>query len=204
MGTKMRIVRTSVALTLFAAFMVFAQKASAQTTINGHEAVDLGLSVKWASCNIGATTPEAHGNYYSWGETATKARYDDENCTSLDKPWGDITGDSSRDAARANWGSSWRLPTLQEAKELIEKCNWKWTGSGYTVTGPNGKSIFLPAAGYKGRSVSYEIGEGGYYQTSTPDSMDDQSAHNFRFDKDGKNWNWSLRDLGLSVRPVTE
>ena len=93
----------------------------------GHEWVDLGLSVKWATCNVGATNPEEYGDYFAWGETRTKSEYTDSNCTSYGKSWGDIGGDSSRDAATASWGGSWRMPTPAEFQELKDNCDWTWT-----------------------------------------------------------------------------
>uniref|UniRef100_UPI0025B2398C PEGA domain-containing protein n=2 Tax=uncultured Muribaculum sp. TaxID=1918613 RepID=UPI0025B2398C len=83
-------------------------------TINGHEYVDLGLSVKWAACNVGASSPEDYGNYYAWGETATKAEYTESNSKTYGKTMGDISGNPQYDAARANWGGTWRLPTKAE------------------------------------------------------------------------------------------
>ena len=74
--------------------------------INGHECVDLGLSVKWATCNVGASSPTEYGNYYAWGETVTKSEYTKKNCKTYGISMGDISGNSSYDAARANWGGS--------------------------------------------------------------------------------------------------
>ncbi|MCD8303544.1 MAG: hypothetical protein LUC86_01770, partial [Prevotellaceae bacterium] len=121
--------------------------------INGHEYVDLGLSVKWATCNVGGSYPSVYGDYYAWGETSTKSSYDEDNCKTYNVSMGSIAGNSSYDAARANWGGTWRLPTADEIDELIDKCDWEWTTrgghAGYKVTGPNGNSIFLPAAGWR-------------------------------------------------------
>ena len=121
--------------------------------INGHEYVDLGLSVKWATCNVGASSPTEYGNYYAWGETTTKSEYTKKNSKTCGISMGDISGNSSYDAARTNWGGSWRLPTKAECQELLDNCKSEWT----TVSGvrgrrftskKNGRSIFLPAAGY--------------------------------------------------------
>lgn len=132
-------------------------------TINGHEWVDLGLSVKWATCNVGASSLSAYGNYYAWGETRTKSEYNYSNSVTYEKSMGDIAGSSQYDAARANWGSSWRLPTKAEFQELINNCTWTWTSqgghNGYKVTGKNGNSIFLPAAGWRYGSSLYYAGE---------------------------------------------
>ena len=85
---------------------------------NGHEWVDLGLSVKWATCNVGASRPEQYGNYYAWGETTTKSEYTRDNSKTMYKNLGDISGNAQYDAARANWGGSWRMPRKAEFDEL--------------------------------------------------------------------------------------
>ncbi|MGN0186455.1 MAG: hypothetical protein ACI392_01745 [Paludibacteraceae bacterium] len=149
-------------------------------TENGHEWVDLGLpsGTKWATCNVGASKPEDYGNYYAWGETETK-RYYDAFCKwesfyfdaeygrwmRYGDTYGAIEGkgtlEPGDDAARANWGGQWRMPTDEEWQELIEHCTWHWVskvwhevegynGYGYEVEGPNGNTIFLPAAGNRG------------------------------------------------------
>jgi hypothetical protein len=175
-----------------------------------HEWVDLGLpsGLKWATCNLGASTPGDYGNYYAWGETATKSMYYDDNCASMGKSWGDIGGNSSRDAARANWGGSWRMPTEAECQELVDNCTWTWTTqngkNGYKVTGPNGQSIFLPAAGCRGGDELYEAGEYGYYRSSTPLGIDKDLASNLYFCEVYQDVSWNSRDYGLSVRPVLE
>ena len=126
--------------------------------INGHEYVDLGLSVRWATCNVGANNPEDYGDYYAWGETKTKKEYTEENCETY-KNIGDIKG-TSRDVAHVRWGSPWRMPTEEESQELIDNCDWEWTTlngvEGSKVTSrKNGNSIFLPAAGWRyGTSLS--------------------------------------------------
>ncbi len=141
------------------------------------EAVDLGLSVKWASYNIGATQPEECGGYFAWGETKTKSKFhwttytywipEEVKCSYLGS---NISG-TEYDAARAKWGVPWRMPTTAEQKELIEKCTWTWTtktnSSGDNIYGyevkskikDNGNSIFLPAAGFYD-TTGYNIGAG--------------------------------------------
>ena len=174
--------------------------------INGHEYVDLGLSVKWATCNVGASKPEDYGNYYAWGETNTKSSYTKENSKTCGKQMNDIKGNPQYDAARANWGGTWRLPTEAELEELKNKCTWKWTTQngvkGYKVTGPNGKSIFLPAAGYRSGSSLYNAGEYGYYWSSSPDESG--SARGLYFDSGYQIVGWLSRFNGRSVRPVSE
>ncbi len=176
-------------------------------TIAGYEWVDLGLpsGLKWATCNVGAATPEDYGNYYAWGETTTKSSYTDENSVTDGQQISDFSGNSTYDAARANWGGSWRVPTIAEMEELENKCTWTWTSqSGVNcckVTGPNGNSIFLPAAGNCEGSSRYSVGAFGNYWSSTPDesytNLDFSSGSHYGVD-------WGNRSFGLTVRPVSE
>ena len=184
--------------------------ASSPINIGGHYAVDLGLSVKWATCNVGATKPEDYGDYYAWGETTTKTSYTDYNSKTYDKgSMDDIGGDSYYDAATANWGSGWRLPTRSEFDELIDNCTWTWTTrngvNGCEVKSKkNGNSIFLPAAGYcYGDTPDYEYqGCYGCYWSSTP--YDTYRAYRLGFDIGGRYTSWNGRYWGQSVRPVAE
>ncbi len=176
----------------------------------GHEYVDLGLSVKWATCNVGANTPEEYGNYYSWGELSTKNRYVRDNCKTYDRSMSDIGGNSSYDAARANWGGSWRLPTEAECDELVNNCTRQWTSQngvkGMRFTSKrNGNSIFFPAVGWRrGPSTNY-AGERGYYWSSTSYGSNKQNAYNLYFNSGGSaNTDWSHRYSGQPVRPVLE
>lgn len=189
-------------------------------TLNGHEWVDLGLSVKWATCNVGASSPSDYGGYYAWGETSTKSRYDWSNCfdclDSTGDSWGTyklggqtrITPTSGHDTARENWGSTWRMPTDAENEELCKKCKWTWTSkngyNGYVVKGPNGNSIFLPAAGYRSGTDTYYVGECGYYWSSTLSSSKSYIARNLSFYSGSHYTDNYGRCLGQSVRPVTE
>ena len=172
---------------------------------NCHKYVDLGLSVKWATCNVGASKPEDYGNYYAWGETSTKSTYSESNSKTYGKQMYDIKGNSQYDAARANWGGTWRLPTKTECKELVDRCTWKWTTQngvdGYKVTGPNGNSIFLPAAGYRTSSLS-SVGSRGDYWSSTPPNS--KYAYTLYFKSSGLGMNDYNRSFGQSVRPVSE
>lgn len=177
----------------------------------GHEWVDLGLpsGLKWATCNVGASTPGDYGNYYAWGETRPKSEYTEYNSVSLGKSWGDIGGNSSRDAARANWGGSWRMPTKAEFQALKDNCTWTWTTQnghkGYKVTSnKNGQSIFLPAARGRYGDTLYFEGELGLYWSSTPDESNDYSAYNLYFDEASQSVDGDARRIGLSVRPVLE
>ena len=185
--------------------------------INGHEYVDLGLSVKWATCNIGAENPEDFGDYFAWGETTPKSDYCEEtyeHCVKklLSCEYTDIGEDISGtkfDAARANWGDSWHVPTVEEVKELCDKCIWIWTTqgghNGYKVTGPNGNSIFLPAAGYRGGTDLYLRGSYGLYWSATLNENYSYNAYDLYFGDGNNFWNgWNYRGCGHAVRPVTE
>ena len=176
----------------------------------GHEYVDLGLSVKWATCNVGASSPTGYGNYYAWGETSTKSRYDEDNCKTYERSMNDIRGNSSYDAARANWGGSWRLPTIAECKELLNNCNCQGTTQngikGMRFTSKrNGNSIFLPAAGCRRGTSTGETGGYGYYWSSTPSESNTQSAYGLCIYSGGSaRPDWHYRYLGRTVRPVVE
>lgn len=176
--------------------------------IEGHEAVDLGLSVKWASCNVGAKKPSNYGNYYAWGETETKKSYKKNNSKTYNKKINDIGG-TQYDVAHTDWGGNWRLPTPKECWELIDKCKWDWTTldghPGYTITGPNGNSIFLPAAGGRDGGSVYNTGLYGFYSTSAPNTEDVQVCVILEFDPDFSTVTSSFyRYSGVSVRPVLE
>lgn len=190
--------------------------------INGHSYVDLGLSVKWATCNVGTGNSWEYGNYYAWGETRTKNKYIQETSKTYHKNIGDIAGKSEYDAANANWGGTWRLPTKVECQELVDNCIWKWISlngkKGYKITSKkNGKSIFLPAAGRKINNPSIEYsGVNGWYMSSTPKENDNTGMYDLGFldsrfssassDETGLHWGCSRggREEGISVRPVTE
>lgn len=183
-------------------------------TINGYNYVDLGLpsGVKWATCNVGASTPEAYGDYYAWGETEVKNTYDFNNNSTWGSSVNNISGNATYDVARKKWGGSWRMPTNVEMDELASKCTWTWIANngvnGYEITGPNGNSIFMPASGYHYGAELKLNGEGGYYWTSVPES--DETGGNFYayyivFLKDGtKEMSPTYRFIGLTVRPVSE
>ena len=192
------------------------------------QAVDLGLpsGLKWASYNIGATTPEGYGNYYAWGETETKADYSwatykhnngaynkltkyctntsyGDNCFTDDK----TTLEPEDDAATVNWGEEWRMPTDAEWTELREQCTWTWTTLngvyGYQVASKvNSNSIFLPAAGYRsGSNVNYAGGY-GYYWSSSLGADSPICAWSVYFGSGGVYGYGSGRLVGQSVRPV--
>ena len=190
-------------------------------------AVDLGLSVKWASCNLGAGKPEEYGDYYAWGETSPKKDYYWSNlkyCTDSSgdyfskyvpydksnywsgsgRPDNKTVLDPQDDAAHVKLGGSWRMPTAAEWDELRNKCKWTWTGSGYKVTGPSGKSIFLPAAGDRGGTSLDYAGSYGSYWSSSLITDYPYGAWGVDFDSDGVRRFSSYRYFGFSVRPVSE
>ena len=184
-------------------------------TVSGHDYVDLGLSVKWATCNIGANAPHEYGNYYAWGETETKTVYIRDYCKTIEiknRLFGDDKiidkRENFKDTARDNWGGTWRLPTKKEMEELVDKCTWQWTTqigvNGYKVIGPNGNSIFLPAAGYCHWSSHYGVGEGGDYWCSTPYKSLGYYAYYLGFGSGGHLVTWGNRYYGYTVRPVSE
>ena len=179
-----------------------------RNVINGHEYVDLGLSVKWATTNVGASSPSDYGYYFAWGETSTKSAYTEANSRTYKTSMGDIAGNAAYDAARANWGGTWRLPTEAECEELVNQCTWTWTTqgghNGCRVTGKNGNSIFLPAAGLRDGLSLYGVGEEGLYWSSTPGGVDTEDAYRLYFLSSGHYVGWDIRYRGRSVRPVSE
>ena len=204
-----------------------ARKAKTKGSANGHEWVDLGLpsGTKWATTNVGATTPEGYGNYYAWGETTTKftcssstykwCRGSDDTmtkyCTSSSYGVVDnkTTLDLSDDAAYVNWGSSWRMPTKAEQDELSNTSytTWTWTTQngvkGYKVTSKsNGNSIFLPAAGCRSGSSLYYAGSNSGYWGSSLDTGYSVYAYYLNFNSSLVHSYSYYRINGLSVRPV--
>lgn len=194
--------------------------SSIEGTAYGHDWVDLGLpsGIKWATCNVGSTTPEGYGYYYAWGETVTKTEYNSSNSATYgisvsqlqSQGYVDSDGNLTRqyDAAAANWGGDWRMPTKEEQQELLNKCTWTWTTQngvdGYNVEGPSGASIFLPAAGYRnGLSLSF-AGNRSYYWSSTHLESDCFSAYYLYFYDDSYFMYSYYRNYGQSVRPVME
>lgn len=186
-------------------------------TLNGHEWVDLGLSVSWATCNVGASSPSDYGNYYAWGETTTKSSYTQTNSSTSHMSMGDISGDSSYDAATANWGSGWRMPTRMELEELVDKCDWQlsWiirNGNayhGYKVIGPNGQSIFLPFSGYWDNEFGDGLDGADYYLATYFSSTPTQGNYNLyaesiNLSKKEVTLSHAPRAWGLNLRPVTD
>lgn len=193
---------------------------------NGHEYVDLGLSVKWATCNVGATKPEDTGDYFAWGETAPKVNYDwstykyckcssdtlTKYCTKreyglnkfLDKR---IILERIDDAAWANWGGSWRIPTKAEQDELYNNCYWTRVMqngvNGYKVTSKiNGNSIFLPASGIRSGVETHRVGTDGYYYSSSLYEAFPRYANTIFFCPSGDGIGTNNRCCGLPIRAV--
>ena len=202
---SLREVRVQDSLRQAKAYQESLEAASSTTGVhNGYEWVDLGLSVLWATCNVGASSPSDYGNYYAWGETKTKSSYTEENSKTYNVDMPDISGDPKYDAATANWGEGWRMPTKEELEELVYKCDWQWTSQGdhrgYKVTGPNGNSILLPSTGWRYGTSLYSTG-GGFYCGSAP-SDNTQYACGLYFGGDDREVYWPVRYGGQSVRPV--
>lgn len=186
--------------------------------------------------NVGASKPEDYGDYFAWGETKPKSKYDwspykwcngskttitkygtNSSCGIVDNK---TTLELPDDAARVNWGGTWRVPTSNEISELKTKCTWTRTTQndvkGFLVTGPNGNHIFLPAASFLyGESVVRDTGSEGYYWSSSLNASSYADEPNcayyfyFMIDKRGTDYNryktdYGYRYDGQSVRLVTE
>lgn len=196
---------------------------------NCHEYVDLGLSVKWATCNVGATSPEEYGDYFSWGETKPKDNYSwgtyslckgtsrtmTKYC--LYSSFGTVDNlsilDSKDDAACMNWGGSWRMPSKKEQDELRKKCRWektkdyKGTGvPGFVVTsmvdGYTDKSIFIPSAGCYNDVGPVNIGSYGYYWSNQLYPNYSYGAYSVYLTTVSVDWDMDYRNYGMSVRAV--
>ena len=173
------------------------------TPVNGHYWVDLGLpsGTLWATCNVGANTPTEYGSYFAWGEPTTKSTFTSSNYTYSSNP---STLPASADAATAQWGASWRMPTYSEMNELLTNCTVTFTMqdgvSGRLFVGPNGNSIFLPAAGYREGVGLYDVGTGNYWTSSCYTNQ--IFARDFFFDSVVCYINYGNRYLGFSIRPV--
>ena len=184
--------------------------------------VDLGLSVKWANCNLGAKSASETGDFICWGELMEKQYSHKYNykwydpLTDKTVEIGDQISDTQYDAAKAILGDGWRLPTEDEMKELLEKCTWTEETYGFTVTGPNGNSIYLPACGFQGyKGAPRAAIEPGYYMTGNSDvrvnyegkKMID-NAVTLRFTRGAGNkfktpeMNYFSKAGGIQIRPV--
>ena len=170
--------------------------------------VDLGLSVMWAACNLGANRPSDYGNYYAWGETAVKTVFTKDNSKTFKVRMGNISSDIRYDVARAILNGDWRMPTKDEIDELLEKCRWEWTSvdghNGYRVTGPNGSSIFLCAAGWRFGTSENDTSNSGYYWTSYAFESNTRYAYALYFGRGGVEVGKYYRYNGGSIRPVKD
>ena len=194
-----------------------------------HEYVDLGLpsGTLWATMNVGAETPEDYGNYFAWGETTPKEVYGWTNYQWCNGKWNKLTKyctkdtygdngfidnktelDPEDDAATANWGSEWCMPTKDQLDELYSECSWQWTTSnnvdGILVTSNhNGATLFLPASGYHFGTELYSTGTIAYYWSRTLYTARSYYAYYIYFHTSG---NISVtngdRDTGYTVRAV--
>jgi formylglycine-generating enzyme required for sulfatase activity len=195
--------------------------------LQAHELVDLGLpsGTLWATYNVGATAPEEYGDYFAWGETAPKDYYDwstykwcngsettlTKYCAVSDYGYNGFTDgktvlDSEDDAATVNWGSWWCMPTVEQLTELYENCSSAWTTmndvNGRLFTGPNGNTLFLPAAGRHWGESLMSAGDDGYYWSRTLYPGGSGSAIHLGFQSEDVRWNNNSRYYGFAVRAV--
>ncbi len=198
--------------------------------LNGHNYVDLGLpsGTLWATCNVGANAPEEYGDYFAWGETTPKATYNwstykycngdgwvmrlTKYCNNSNYGYNGFTDNLTTlqqvdDAATANWGNGWCMPTYDQWTELYQNTTHVWVVqngvNGRLFTAANGNSLFLPAAGYRWDDALYDAGSGGDYWSSSLYTDDPYYAWGFYFDSGGCSMdNYLNRGRGLSVRAV--
>lgn len=220
------IVKTDVATTEFDRLAVsrfnYLSGQSSEETANA-QGVDLGLpsGTIWAEWNVGASSPEEYGGYYAWGEVEEKSDYTDLNY----KFWADKDGNgywsfgeyanigsnisgSKYDVAHQKWGGSWRMPTKAEFEELMSNCSWTWSQykgvNGYKITASNGNSIFLPAAGYRWKTLlDYDGRRGSYWSATVHEDSSYYGAWDLLFENSFyKNYDNYYRFYAHSVRPV--
>ena len=189
-----------------------------------HEWVDLGLTsgTLWATCNVGATAPEDYGDYFAWGETEPKEDYSwstykwcngsyktqTKYCTN--SKYGTVDDktelEPEDDAAFVNWGSTWRMPTYDQQMELVTECSWQWTVvngvNGRLATGPNGNTLFLPAAGCRYNSSLEDAGLYGYVWSRTLHESASHCARYLTFNRLDVDGHYYTRYQGFVVRPV--
>ena len=206
------------------------KRSSDSSSENGHALVDLGLSVKWATCNLGASSPDQRGNYFSWGETSVKNRYDwdtyrmcrgsqytlteyntDSHSGRVDNQ---TTLGSSYDVAKIKWGGNWRMPTPKECSELVSRCRWEqYRGASqgnpavFKIIGPSGNFILLPTTGVQfGDAEEYpmDCGSSGFYWANSIDPGYPQFAYGIGIDfhQNAIVFDRDYRCFGRPVRPV--
>ena len=188
-------------------------------------AVDLGLSVKWADRNVGYTSAKPYGEYFTWADTLERASWtmtdyihynpsDYNSFTYLgtnENHWSSysICG-TEYDVARRRWGGTWRLPTRNEINELMDYCTWTWSARdggvmGYEVS-RNGRTIFFPAGGNKSLTTTNKLGEKGYYWTgdiaNTLQATANTEAWTLEFSNTSKEESFEARTKALLIRPV--
>ena len=183
---------------------------------NGHKYVDLGLSVKWATCNIGGSRPTDIGGYYAWGEKSAKSKYDWDTYKFCNTPeltkYFEFDGkkllDIEDDIARAMWGGAWRMPTKEEFAELLAECEITELPDGLKFTAKNGNYIILPFGGFRKEDGTIKsVGSYGYYWTNELSENESSKAKDLIISEKGDG-NQILdfydgnRCVGLSVRPV--
>ena len=179
-----------------------------------HDYVDMGLpsGTLWATCNVGAHSPEEFGDYFAWGETRPRDYYEwvtykwcGGSSSSVTKYFFGAQLELEDDAAYVNWGPSWRMPTCAQLYELKNSCTWQWVEYngvlGALVTGPNGKYIFLPAAGDRNGTSLNDVGSRGYYWSREQDNYASE-ADALWFMSQARNITYYERRLGYTVRPV--
>jgi len=187
------------------------------------ELIDLGLpsGTKWASCNIGANKPTEYGDYFAWGDTSTKSNYVGKTCETYDLDIYSLKMEDyvnrrnvlsdNYDAAANIWGERWRIPSGEQAQELIDNCQWEWVinyeNSGVNgrlgISKINGAKIFLPAAGYAQNSNHLMMGNNGGYWTGSPNMVASNRAWSIAFDSNVINvFDHGLRYYGYSIRPI--
>ncbi|MBO4875331.1 MAG: InlB B-repeat-containing protein [Bacteroidales bacterium] len=202
-------------------------QSQTQGDVNGHRWVDLGLpsGTKWATCNVGANSPEEYGDYFAWGETDDKETYTWDTYKYCNGTYNTLTkycnnavlGDDGftdnrtaltvgDDAAAANWGNGWRMPTSEQLRELYEHCMVVWTVqngvNGQLFTADNGKSIFIPAAGFRHEGSPTDVGSAGFVWSSSLYAEHASEAWILQITADDCGLVDESRYEGLAVRPV--
>lgn len=232
-NTMQRFTKTIAAIMLMMA-MFFAtgctepdDPSSVEGSLNGHDYVDLGLpsGTLWATCNVGADTHEDYGDYFAWGETEPKTTYDwgtykwcngdydqlNKYCTDSNYGYNGFIDNltvlqPSDDAATANWGTGWYMPTEAQWKELYQNTTNTWITqngvNGSLFTGSNGRTLFLPAAGYHGENGLDHVNSNGHYWSSLLDTSIPYGVGVFSCFSIGYGYSSGSRDQGRSVRAV--